>query len=694
VRRLKHALVIHCHQPVGNFDPVFERLTRACYRPFLEAVRARPWLPLTGHYSGPLLTWWEKNDSSMIDLIGTMVAEGRMELLLGGFFEPVLASLSSEDRRGQIAMMRDYLRERFGASAEGLWLTERVWDGEITDDLIAEGVRYVLVDDRHFKVSGFEDAALHGYYLTESRGEPLAVFPIDEQLRYLIPFRPVEELIDRLRSIHARGGEVVIYGDDGEKMGGWPGTAGWVYRDGWLERFLDGIEAASEEFLEMVTGGSILREVKPSGLCYLPTASYTEMEGWALPADRLVVKAELEAVLGERAGRYRSFIRGGHWKNFLVKYPEVNLLHKKALRLSGILRRRTMVPTRVREELYAAQCNDAYWHGIFGGLYLPHLRGAVWERLARVEKYLRMGEGLALEALDIDVDGREEIWAHSYQFSAIVRPGAGARVSEYTRFSEEHNFANVIARRFEAYHHALPEGGNGGAPGDGSVSIHDLARELPPGARDALVFDRSPRGLFVDRFIECESVDAYRREAFPEHGAFSHGAHRVELREGGLVMERCEDVVVDDRKGHLAVSKDLAFSAEGGMTLEVSVSYRDMPPGLFYGSESSLFPPCLYRGGGGIAVDDGEPVPAASFPARAFEGARSVRFDDGPVRPSLLLSWTPAATLWIYPIFTLSQSESGFEKTLQGLTIFPHWRLSPEGGERLDVRIEWRFVEA
>ena len=30
--------------------------------------------------------------------------------------------------------------------------------------------------------------------------------------------------------------------------------------------------------------------------------------------------------------------------------------------------------TRMLDHLYQSQCNDAYWHGVFGGLYLPHLR--------------------------------------------------------------------------------------------------------------------------------------------------------------------------------------------------------------------------------------------------------------------------------------------------------------------------------
>ena len=40
---------------------------------------------------------------------------------------------------------------------------------------------------------------------------------------------------------------------------------------------------------------------------------------------------------------------------------------------------------RMLDHLYQSQCNDSYWHGVFGGLYLPHLRSAVYEHLIQAE---------------------------------------------------------------------------------------------------------------------------------------------------------------------------------------------------------------------------------------------------------------------------------------------------------------------
>ncbi len=223
---------VHLHQPVGNFDHVFAEHLRDVYRPLVERLAERRFLPFTLHLSGPLLEWLEAHDAAYLDLIGRLAADGHIELLLAGFYEPVLASLPPADRVEQVAWMREAIRRRFGVAATGLWLTERVWEPDLAADLAAAGVRYVVLDDRHFLVSGFERDQLHAPFWTESGGRRVALFPIDERLRYLIPFKPPAAIAAYLRELRAAGRPLAVFVDDGEKFGGWPGTKDWVYTRG------------------------------------------------------------------------------------------------------------------------------------------------------------------------------------------------------------------------------------------------------------------------------------------------------------------------------------------------------------------------------------------------------------------------------------------------------------------------------
>jgi len=165
---------------------------------------------------------------------------------------------------------------------------------------------------------------------------------------------------------------LAIFGDDGEKFGGWPGTKKWVYDEGWLTGFFEMLEKLQQDVLEFSAFSEVLDASPPAGLCYLPTSSYLEMEEWSLPPEKALDLKALKEQLGEEADLFAPFIRGGHWKNFLRRYPEANLAHKKMLALSRMVRERG-IGGEAQMELYAAQCNDAYWHGVFGGLYLPHL---------------------------------------------------------------------------------------------------------------------------------------------------------------------------------------------------------------------------------------------------------------------------------------------------------------------------------
>ncbi len=633
---------VHFHQPVGNFDHVFEDHLRDVYLPLVERLTARRFLPFALHMSGPLLEWLEQHAGAYLDTIGRLAADGQVELLLAGFYEPVLASLTRADRLDQIGWMRETIKRRFGVEATGLWLTERVWEPDLAGDLADAGVRYLLVDDRHFLVSGFERDRLHAPFLTESGGKRVALFPIDERLRYLIPFRPPSEIAAYLRELRQAGRPLALFVDDGEKFGGWPGTKDWVYTRGWLAQFCDAIAAlvAGGE-VRLTTPGAALREVASAGLAYLPTASYREMEAWALPAHAVVRLAALERDLGEErvAGPDGAFLRGGHWRNFLVKYPEANRMHKKMLALSALCRERGD-PLAARRAIGRAQCNDAYWHGVFGGLYLPHLRAAIWRNLALAEGELRRGEALAVETLDLDADGAEELWIHSGACSALVSPRRGGVIEEYTVFERGVNYADVLTRRREPYH-LSPSDRPGHAESqatDGTPSIHDIEaaarlQRLPP-------IDHADRALFVDRVLSADvTIDRYSSGAFDSVACWAGTPFRASLEQSAQAVE----VVLHPGPSPAGLlEKRIRLDQAGVLTVRYRWDPKAFPPDAFFCPEIS-------------------------------------------VSPQVQLELTPAAEVWEFPIATVSRSERGFEETVQGYSYTPRWPIKAGEG-RVTVR--------
>ena len=53
-------LLIHAHQPVGNFDDVMERAYTQSYLPFVEVLSRHPAVRVGLHFTGSLLEWIEK----------------------------------------------------------------------------------------------------------------------------------------------------------------------------------------------------------------------------------------------------------------------------------------------------------------------------------------------------------------------------------------------------------------------------------------------------------------------------------------------------------------------------------------------------------------------------------------------------------------------------------------------------------
>ncbi|NIQ00288.1 MAG: DUF1926 domain-containing protein, partial [Nitrospinaceae bacterium] len=439
-----------------------------------------------------------------------LVHAGRLEILSGGFYEPLLSILPEEDAIGQIRMMNDFIREEFGAQPRGLWLAERIWTPELPRLLHQAGIEYTLIDDTHFYYSGLEESRIHGYYVTEKLGHPLYIFPILKSLRYAIPFKLPEETTKILRRAKDQlGFEGVTYADDGEKFGSWPETYQWVYTERWLDRFFTTLQE-NADWVETMTFSEFIDTHSPTGRAYLPMASYDEMMEWSLPPEAAWQFHGLKQELADKGipeERYKIFLRGGHWDNFLTKYEESNQLHKKMLIVS---RRVNAMPEKDRrdsgalQDLYRAQCNCAQWHGLFGGLYLNYLRHALYQNLIAAENKADRAAGrrVFVDRVDYNLDGREEIIFSNETLIAYFAPGYGGSLVELDYRPACFNVSNVLRRREEMYHKILIESaGQDADEVEQPRSIHDRVKSKEADLQNQLFFDRWEKFSFLDHFL-------------------------------------------------------------------------------------------------------------------------------------------------------------------------------------------------
>jgi alpha-amylase/alpha-mannosidase (GH57 family) len=697
------SLLIHAHQPVGNFEDVLERCYQHSYLPFVQMLEKHPVVRMGLHYSGPLLIWIEKNHLEYFDLLRALIKRDQVEMVGGGFYEPILAVIPPEDQIEQVMRLAGYLEQHFGERPSGAWLAERVWEPQLPSALASAQVSYTLVDDYHFLSAGFEPQELFGAYVAEDRGKSVRLFAGQKALRYLLPFGKVEDTIKYLKEGAAtHPGGVAAMGDDMEKFGCWPGTFEHCYGNHWLEDFFAALEE-NADWLRLTTPGSYVQTRAPLGRADLPTASYPEMTEWAFPTP---VRQRYHAMQQEFSKRpeVSSFLRGGSWRGFFRKYAESNLLHKKMLRVATRVaaapaRRSAIKPAEeiaeARDLLLRGQCNDAFWHGVFGGLYAPHLRTELWKSLIRAEiladRQIPGGLVSRVEMLDYDADGANELLFTSPECQALMKPSDGGTLAALDFRPAAATLINSMQRRQEAYHTRLREASNVQA---GAVtSIHEQTRVKEPGLEKYLRYDRWARHAFrILIFSPSRKHADYESLQLQEDAGFAGGEYAVRSS-GPHEAEIVRDAILPTKDGDVLISLTKRFSfgpAPRGceVACEVGIKLKQtLDRALILGIESIV---------NFLAPKEDD---------RFFEtadGPRNLRFsgelpgpilhmEDGWQRVRIALHAPGTDNFWIAPIETVSESEEGFERVYQGSQILARWRISTE--KVFSARLVWRIEQ-
>ncbi|HOE17333.1 MAG TPA: DUF1926 domain-containing protein [Syntrophorhabdaceae bacterium] len=674
---------IHNHQPVGNMDFILEEAYARSYMPFFDVLKDFTEIKVNLHFSGFLFSWLREHKPDYIRLLRKMKKSGQLEIISGGMYEPVFSLLSEEDGIAQIKMHLDLMEDAFGERPAGMWLAERVYEPYIPKVLHKAGIAYTLVDDNHFKVLGLEERDLYGYYITEYEGRPLSVFPGLEFLRYAIPFKQIDVLDAYLKDVLSQGGDLVVFGDDGEKFGLWPGTFDYVYKkEGWLRSFFEYL-AKNSSWLTTTTFSEYMKAKRPAGRAYLGCESYKEMGEWSLPAG---VSQAYGDMLNEQDIPYRRFLSGGYFKNFLVKYAESNDMHKKALRLS----KKAVRNTGAKRHVYMAQCNDSYWHGVFGGLYLPHLRGSVYSHLIEARKLLDPARPFADGYIeDVNFDGYDEAVLNNNELEAsfLLKEGGALYGLDYKPSSV--NVMATLMRRYEGYHEKIKQAVSTNTA-NGTKTIHEMVTAKEEGLDAYLHYDWYRRGSLIDHVMGGDAaLEPFYRGKYLEPGDFVKepylGVIGKEKKAVRLAMERSGHCWQGEKGLPLTVRKDVILPwGEGPVVVDYAL--EGAAEGLInFGVEWNF---SLLGTGGERFLEAG----STKYPLTTKDvlgQAEKLRLYDPYQNVEISLEWDRPAEIWTFPVEVVSLSENGFERNYQSTMVMPVWPVDlSEGPWRMSMKLQ------
>lgn len=651
----KLIFTVHNHQPVGNFDHVIREAFEKSYKPFIDLVFDLKYPKVCFHFSGILYDWLEKNEPYCLDKIKEMVFRNQIEILSGGYYEPILGVIPERDRISQIKKLNDYINKKFNFSPKGIWLTERVFNPTIPKTLYDCGMEYVVIDDTHLLTSGVEESEVNDCFVTEYESKKIKIFTINHNLRYLIPYKEPYKTVEYINSFKEG---IFVMADDGEKFGLWPESHKLVYDEKWLYNFFETIKNSNIDMARFLD----VSDRKPKKLVYVPNTSYFELSQWALSAED---GNKIEEFRKNAPADLKKFIRGGFFENFFTKYRQSNLIHKRSYLVSELVAKN--YDSCAENFLHMAQCNCGWWHGVFGGVYLPHIRAAVYENLLKAQKILfdKSRDNIKTDISDIDVDGNEEIIIETKNNFFIFSPYYGGSVTEFSSKNKFVNYSCVMERKKEAYHLKPAKDING----------NDINKNFD------YFYDWHNRVMLLDHFVNpSNGLADFSKARYGEQGDFIPQPYSYDLKfsnsKAELSFNRSGVVWDGNKKLNFSIFKKVLIEREkDGFSVKYSIKNESETEGFVnFVSEFPFF--------------------FSSFDSAPFKEEKDVReyvFND-PVRGKIKLSFSIPIKLWIIPLETVSNSESGIEKTYQGSVVGVKIDKKFEAKEEFEFLIDLEIV--
>jgi alpha-amylase len=309
---------------------------------------------------------------------------------------------------------------------------------------------------------------------------------------------------------------------------------------------------------------------------------------------------------------------------------------------------------------------------VFGGLYLPHLRAANYRHLLRAEREAVSAlsprrRPPAVQRLDFDADGREEMLLRSDHLGLALHPVGGAVILFEDR-ETDWNLQATLARRPEAYHQEM------------RAKAAERGEQVPE-----FVYDWHPRWSALDHFFGAETtLDAVADARHPEQGDFVTGAYDCQRagRRVAAVVSRQGHVWVDDRWAPVTIGKTIGLAPDRAA---VSVAYRitncgDREARLWFGSEWNLALSGPRGEGRGYQIAGA--ATGLDLDARAeHHGLADLALADPWLGLSVRFHFGEPTDAWTFPVETISQGVETIDKVFQQSVVIPHWGITLAPGE-------------
>jgi hypothetical protein len=414
----------HAHVPYGADAGEFEKVYAELLKPFISSLYKYPKIQAALHYSGVLLHWVERSHPELLMLIEDMVSRKQVEMLGGGFYEPVLTIIPLQDKIGQIELLTTYLRKHFGKRPQGCWIPSFVWEQGLVNPLAACGMGFTFLSERQFALAeggGTKNSAASPC-ICEDQGKLITVFPVMKSLEESLAGKGIASVLESFRRQHLEETEpVVSIFPPGINIGdGESAESAWY-------RFFEELSRC-ESFVETVVPGKLAKSLKNPRKLSIPDSSVCAA---GMSPRRLII------VHPEAGGIYSKMI----FTNVLIS----QLRGDKSRKLSA------------HEELWKAQSSALFCRAGNRGLHNHVLRNAAYGALLAAERLTREKVKFtpSLVPFDFNMDGTPEWLFQDTRINCYVQSSGGG-IFELDYLPATWNYADTCGGRLAFADRLLP----------------------------------------------------------------------------------------------------------------------------------------------------------------------------------------------------------------------------------------------
>jgi len=234
-----------------------------------------------------------------------------------------------------------------------------------------------------------------------------------------------------------------------------------------------------------------------------------------------------------------------------------------------------------------------------------------------------------------------------------VRLDGDATLCELDAYQLNHNFGDTLRRQAEHYYRKIRQGQNTAHDGEGIASPHD---------RVSFKHEITPEDMESDDRGKCSFRDSWQP---PDHAPRLDLHYLPEATKG-----RGPNVGFIGEAGILGVEKCISL-AENSLT--VRYKFGGERVGGNFMTEINLAMPSCDGPAGRFIYNNG--IPGGFGQPLALQDVHEIVLADDVLGGNVVLRMSHPAHFRSFPFFTVSQSEAGFEKIMQAVTILLEWPL-------------------